>query len=132
MRDSVLSVIFALALFLECYTPSMAIPMGKMEDTALEQDTLDSLLNEEVADKNPDSVRSGSSKIIVLADLGMWKNLNRGLPLYNLKAAAAGLDRALTLDRREADQDLNPSISIVRRDTMRCMVGRVYRPCWEV
>ncbi|XP_029544869.2 pro-MCH 2 [Oncorhynchus nerka] len=132
MRDSVLSVIFALALFLESYTPSMAIPMGKMEDTALEQDTLDSLLNEEVADKNPDSVRSGSSKIIVLADSGMWKNLNRGLPLYKLKAAAAGLDRALTLDRREADQDLNPSISIVRRDTMRCMVGRVYRPCWEV
>ncbi|XP_055791113.1 pro-MCH 2 [Salvelinus fontinalis] len=132
MRHSVVSVIFALALFLECYTPSMAIPMGKMEDTALEQDTLDSLLNEEVAEKNPDSVRSGSSKIIVLADSGLWKNLNRGLPLYNLKAAAAGLDRALTLDRREADQDLSPSISIVRRDTMRCMVGRVYRPCWEV
>ncbi|XP_013984342.1 pro-MCH 2 [Salmo salar] len=132
MRDSVLSVIFALALSLECYTPSMAIPMGKMEDTALEQDTLDSLLNEEVAEKKPDSVRSGSSKIIVLADSGLWKNLNRGLPLYKLKAAAAGLDRALTLDRKEADQDLSPSISIVRRDTMRCMVGRVYRPCWEV
>ncbi|KAM9517543.1 pro-MCH 1 [Salvelinus alpinus] len=132
MRHSVLSISFAVALFLECYTPSTAIPIGKTDNVALEQDTLDSLLSVEVAENSPDSVRGRSSKIVLLADSGLWMNLNRGLPFYKLRAAAAGPDRALTMDRREAGQDLSPSISIVRRDTMRCMVGRVYRPCWEV
>ncbi|XP_010876172.1 pro-melanin-concentrating hormone, like [Esox lucius] len=132
MRNSVLSLFFAVALFLECSTPSTAIPMSKTEDPDSDQDTLDSLLNEEVAENSLDSVRGGSSKIIVLADSGMLKNLNRGLPFYKFRAAATGSERALTLDRRNVGQDLSPYISVVRRDTMRCMVGRVYRPCWEV
>ncbi|KAJ7988425.1 hypothetical protein DPEC_G00323420 [Dallia pectoralis] len=131
MRNSVFSIVLAVALFSERYTPSTAVStMTEETDSDTEQDTLDSLLNDEAAENSLGSGRSGSSKIVVLADPGMLRNLNRGHPFYTLRAGAAGSDRALTVGRRNIGQDQSPYISIARRGTMRCMVGRVYRPCW--
>ncbi|KAM4634676.1 pro-melanin-concentrating hormone, like [Polymixia lowei] len=135
MRQSVMSILFAAALFFECYTLSVAIPMSKIEDGSLEQDAFGSLLSEEAAENNLGGEdlavmsKTGGPKMIVVADASLWKNLqmlDRGLLHYKQRAG----EKSMTLDRREAGQD--PSIAIIKKDTMRCMVGRVYRPCWEV
>lgn len=137
MRHSVISVVFAVALFIECYAMSVAMPMSKTEDSSLEQEALGSLLTEEAAEStlggsDPAILggKNGGTKVIVVADASLWRNLRAldraGLSLYKQRAG----ENSLTLDRRDVGQD--PSMNIIRRDTMRCMVGRVYRPCWEV
>ncbi|XP_034403069.1 pro-melanin-concentrating hormone, like [Cyclopterus lumpus] len=126
MRQSLMSVIFAAALLCECYALSVALPMGKTDDGSLEQDTFASLLSNEASENalgNADMATTGKSsgpRVIVIADPSLWRDLR-------------GLHSGLSVYKRRADdnsQDLN--IPILRRDTMRCMVGRVYRPCWEV
>lgn len=130
-----MSVIFATALFFECCTMSVAIPMSKSEDGSLEQDAFGSLLSDEAAENSLGSAgaaavgETGRPKVIVVGDASLWKDLRalyKGLTLYKQRAGENGL----ILDRRDVFQD--PSIAVIRRDTMRCMVGRVYRPCWEV
>ena len=134
MRQSLMPVIFAAALLFECYTLSVALPMGKTEDS-LEQDTFNSLLNDEMtenslADADLATVgKTRGQRVIVVADPSLWRDLralHSGLSLYKRRAD----DLSQVVDHRDASQDL--SIPILRRDTMRCMVGRVYRPCWEV
>ncbi|XP_042365764.1 pro-melanin-concentrating hormone, like [Plectropomus leopardus] len=134
MRQSLMSVIFAAALFFECYALSVAIPMGKTDDGSLEQDTLASLLSDEApenfseADLAPVGKTRGP-RVIVIADPSLWRDLrvqHNGLSLHKRRAD----DNSVVIEHRDASQDLN--IPILRRDTMRCMVGRVYRPCWEV
>nr|XP_057918582.1 pro-melanin-concentrating hormone, like [Doryrhamphus excisus] len=132
MRQSLVSVIFAAVLLLRS---SSASPMGLAEDSSLEQDTFTSLLSEEVKDNGrgeADPIADGKtrgSRVIVVADPSLWRDL-QGLrnimPLYKRRAD----DPSQTSEHRNSGQDLN--LSILRRDTMRCMVGRVYRPCWEV
>ncbi|XP_056147084.1 pro-melanin-concentrating hormone, like [Lampris incognitus] len=135
MRHSAISILFAAALLFECYSLSVAIPMSKTEDGSLEEDTFNSLLSEEAAGNDfrgaePAIVSNNEApKVIVVADASLWRNLrmlDRGLPLYKQRA----VESRLTFDRRDADQD--PSFTVIKKDTMRCMVGRVYRPCWEV
>ncbi|KAM9338117.1 pro-melanin-concentrating hormone, like [Symphorus nematophorus] len=134
MRQSLMPVIFAAALLFECYALSVALPMGKTEDS-LEQDTFNSLLNDEMAENSltdADLATAGKTRgqrVIVVADPSLWKDLrtlHSGLSLYKRRAD----DISQVIEHRDAGQDL--SIPILRRDTMRCMVGRVYRPCWEV
>lgn len=126
-----LSVIFAAALFFE----SVALPMGKTEDGSLEQDTFTSLLSGEVIENNlgdTDLASVGKSRglrVIIVAEPSLWKDprvLHNGLSLFKRRID----DNSQVIETREAGQD--PNIPILRRDTMRCMVGRVYRPCWEV
>lgn len=130
-----LSVIFAAALFFECYTLSVALPMGKTEDGSLEQDTFASLLSGEMIEDNlgdTDLASVGKTRglrIIVVAEPSLWKDLrvlHNGLSFYKRRTD----DNSQVIETRDVGQD--PSIPILRRDTMRCMVGRVYRPCWEV
>lgn len=127
-----MSVIFAAALLFECYALSMALPMGKTEDTSLEQDTFASLLSQEGTENSfvdTDLAAVGKTRgprVIVVADPSLWRDLRVLHNGLSLKRRAED-NNQLT---REAGQDLN--IPILRRDTMRCMVGRVYRPCWEV
>ncbi|XP_057675491.1 pro-melanin-concentrating hormone, like [Corythoichthys intestinalis] len=132
MRQSVICVIFSAALLLHS---SCASPMGLAEESSLEQDTLASLLSEEVTDNirgEADLFTDGKSRgqrVIVVADPSLWRDLralHNGMPLYKRRAD----DNSQVVEHRNSGQEL--SIPILRRDTMRCMVGRVYRPCWEV
>ncbi|XP_054613291.1 pro-melanin-concentrating hormone, like [Dunckerocampus dactyliophorus] len=132
MRQSLMSVILAAALLLHS---SSASPVGLAEDSSLEQDTFTSLLSEEVTDNGRGETgpvtdgKTRGSKVIVVADPSLWRELQvlrNVMPLYKRRAD----DSSQTSEHRNAGQDLN--LPILRRDTMRCMVGRVYRPCWEV
>lgn len=120
-----MSVIFAAALFFECYALLVALPMSRTEDGSFEQDRFISILSEEAEESSQsdaDLSKTNGRKVIVVADPSLWKNLRelrRGLNLYKRRA-----------DDNSLNQD--PNIPILKRDTMRCMVGRVYRPCWEV
>lgn len=109
--------------------------MGKAEDGVLEKDAFTSLLSDEATDNSfGDADLTGAGKtrgprVIVVADPSLWKDLrvlHNGLSLYKRRAD----DGSKVTEQRDGGQDLN--IPILRRDTMRCMVGRVYRPCWEV
>ncbi|XP_077593715.1 pro-melanin-concentrating hormone, like [Stigmatopora nigra] len=126
MRQSVICVIFSAALLLHS---TLA------EDSSLEQDTLASWLSEEVTDLNSvqaDTFANGKTrgqKVIVVADPSLWSELRalrNGLPLFKRRAD----DNGQVAEHKNGGQEMN--IPILRRDTMRCMVGRVYRPCWEV
>ncbi|XP_061603573.1 pro-melanin-concentrating hormone, like [Phyllopteryx taeniolatus] len=132
MRQSLMCVIFAAALLLHS---SCALPVGLAEDSSLEQDSFTSLLSDEVTEKNRDEAnlitddRTRGQRVVVVADPSLWRDLrmlHNGLPVYKRRAD----DNSQVVKRTNTGQDL--SIPILRRDTMRCMVGRVYRPCWEV
>lgn len=134
MRQSIVSVILAAALLFEGCAVSVALPMGNTEDSLLEQDPFTSVLSDEgiensISDADLDAAgKTKGPRVIVVADPSLWKNLrvlNNGLSLFQKRA-----DNNQVFEHRGSSQD--PSIPILRRDTMRCMVGRVYRPCWEV
>ncbi|XP_061589469.1 pro-melanin-concentrating hormone, like [Cololabis saira] len=134
MRQSLMSLIYIVALLLECYALSAALPMGNAEDRSLEQDAFTSLLTDEATENTlGDADMAAMTKtrvprvIVVAADPSLWRDmrvLHNGLSAYKRTAD----DSSQGSEHR--DQQLN--IPILRRDTMRCMVGRVYRPCWEV
>ncbi|KAM9841180.1 pro-melanin-concentrating hormone, like [Aulostomus maculatus] len=132
MRQSLLSLAFAAALLLECYALSAASPVGKTEDSSLEQDTFISLPSDEETENSlgdTDLIAAGKTRgqrVIVVADPRLLRDLrvlHNGLSLFKRRADD-------NMDQRDASPELN--IPMLRRDTMRCMVGRVYRPCWEV
>ncbi|KAM6985082.1 pro-melanin-concentrating hormone, like [Aplochiton taeniatus] len=122
MRPSVITVVFATALFFDCYALSVTIPIGNAEEASFEQETFGSLLNEEAESNSvvADSAAMAKSvgpRIIVVPDVGLWRSLramDRVLPLHKQR----GVESALTLDRRNVGPQ-DPSISIIRRDTMR-------------
>lgn len=130
MRQSIMAALLAAALLFECYSLSVALPMSKTEDSSMEQDAFTSLLSEEGMDNGLDEVdAAGPSKprgqrVIVVASPSLWRMLHNGL--YQKRSAGGTQGGA----HKDAVQDL--SIPILRRDAMKCMVGRVYRPCWEV
>ncbi|KAF6722319.1 Pro-MCH [Oryzias melastigma] len=136
MRRSVMSVIFATVLFFDGYVPSAASPMANTEDGSIEQDAFTSLLTSEVTDNSlgeAEPITTTKARvprvIVIAADPSLWRDLrvlHGGLSVYKRTAD----DNNQVLEHRNLAQQLN--IPILRRDTMRCMVGRVYRPCWEV
>uniref|UniRef100_A0A3Q2FR66 Melanin-concentrating hormone n=1 Tax=Cyprinodon variegatus TaxID=28743 RepID=A0A3Q2FR66_CYPVA len=80
MRQSLLSVTFAAALFLNCNALSMVLPMGKAEDGSLEQEVFNSLLNDEGTENNLVDAdlapRARTPKVIVIAaDPSIWRDL---------------------------------------------------------
>lgn len=132
MRATILPVVFATALLIEGCLAGLAF--GKSEDSSFEQEALASLLTddgqESFADMEPaPGGKTRTQRVIVVADPSMWRDLralHSGLSLLQKRAD----ENNQVLEHRGTSQDL--SIPILRRDTMRCMVGRVYRPCWEV
>ena len=142
-------ILFAAALFFQCYAlVAAAIPMNKGDDGGIsssEQDALSSLLLGEEATEHSMAVvgddppivvsRSGGPRVIVMmADAAVLKNLRalgRGLSLYKQQQQQRAGDNVLPLERRELALELEPNMALLKRETMRCMVGRVYRPCWE-
>ncbi|XP_023653058.1 pro-melanin-concentrating hormone, like [Paramormyrops kingsleyae] len=143
------SLFIAMVLVSDCYIISPVMSMNKVEDSSSEREALSAFLNEEVAKGPFGSAASGgdsgrntgnkgaASRIIMVADAGLWrgpKMLGRGVALVRHRdlGVAISPEDLLTTERRETSQDSELSIPIGRRDTMRCMVGRVYRPCWEM
>ncbi|CAJ1070832.1 pro-melanin-concentrating hormone%2C like [Xyrichtys novacula] len=135
MRPLIMPVIFATALIFQCFTLSVAIPMAKTEDSSLEQDAFNPFLSDEVMENSLSDIdlaaagKTRGQRVIVIADPSLWRDLralNTGLSFSKRRAD----DNSQVLEHRGGSPDL--SIPILRRDTMRCMVGRVYRPCWEV
>lgn len=134
MRPSLLSVIFAVSLIFKCYVLSGALPMmTKDDDSALDQETFASLLSDKATENGladgdlGADLKARGSKIIVVASPNLLRDLrvlNGGMSLYKRRA-----DNQVST-ASDTNQDMD--IPILRRDNMRCMVGRVYRPCWEV
>lgn len=134
MRPSLLSVIFAVSLIFKCYVLSGALPMmTKDDDNALDQETFASLLSDKAKENGladgdlGADLKARGSKIIVVASPNLLRDLrvlNGGMSLYKRR-----VDNQVST-ASDANQDMD--IPILRRDNMRCMVGRVYRPCWEV
>ncbi|KAG9281859.1 pro-MCH 1-like [Astyanax mexicanus] len=122
MKLSIFSVFFTIAFLSQFYLRSEAVPMPNADELDLKPETLVEGLEENALSSGP-----VGSRIIVVADSNLLRNLkalDRTFPHLSLA------ERFLTPERRDASADLGTSI--MRRDTMRCMVGRVYRPCWEV
>lgn len=130
MRQSIMAIVFAAALLFESYSLSVALPMSKTENDSLEQDAFTWLLSEELMDNGLDEgdpageSKARGQRVIVVASPSLLKMLHNGL--YQ-KRSSAGYQVG---EQKDAMQDL--SIPILRREAMKCMVGRVYRPCWEV
>ncbi|XP_051529746.1 pro-MCH 1-like [Myxocyprinus asiaticus] len=125
MKLSAGTVILTVAILSECYFRSAAIPMiPKADEMEPDLQGLSEILEDNTLRSAPES-----SRIIVVVDsdlLRTLKSLNRGVSHLSLP------ESILSTERRDATSELSPSIAIIKRDTMRCMVGRVYRPCWEV
>ncbi|XP_066561580.1 pro-MCH [Amia ocellicauda] len=96
----------------------------------------------------------GNSKIIILTDLGLKKNFRdlqdfqrfrrpalsmnlpaRHLPIYTVREEAPQgetVQRFEKDERRDTGSDANIPVGRRDYDMLRCMLGRVYRPCWQV
>ncbi|XP_037617230.1 pro-MCH [Sebastes umbrosus] len=144
MMISVHSVLYTLVLFSEL-SSILAMPATKVEDGVAEQDVQlflgDEAMTESavvppayrrsfVLDTNVRDEEDGSPKIIIISNVGLKgrsiRGLNsaftRSLPLLKERSLSyAPEEHSLKTDRRSPDIDV-----------LRCMIGRVYRPCWEV
>nr|BBO15486.1 melanin concentrating hormone 2 [Pseudopleuronectes yokohamae] len=143
---SVSSIVFTLVLFSELNSPlvTVASPTTKGEDGVIEQDGLSSFLGDEPMMEQAmvppvyrgsllldNSIRDeeGNPKIFIFSDMRQKGHGTRGLN--------SGLTRSLPLlaDHKSGHAPAEYSFKMGRRDTdfnlLRCMIGRVYRPCWD-
>ncbi|XP_012685107.1 pro-melanin-concentrating hormone, like [Clupea harengus] len=127
MKISIVSVLLSIALLSRCHLPlATASALGRTGDFSSEQDVLTQLLGEEAAEG-----RDEGPRVIIVGDASLWGTL-QALERVALPHPAMPESLLGTTERRDTNQEPSPNFSIMRRDTMRCMVGRVYRPCWEV
>ncbi|KAM9824671.1 pro-MCH [Neosynchiropus ocellatus] len=131
------SVLFTLVMFSELSSHLVAMPMDKVEDSIAENNGLGSLLGDDPGDETVESrnlalERNGEKRprIIVISDMRLNGHSvpvltaasTRGLPLVTeRRVSRLPADNHLKIERRDTDLDV-----------LRCMIGRVYRPCWEV
>ncbi|KAL7828239.1 hypothetical protein AOLI_G00313910 [Acnodon oligacanthus] len=144
-------LIFALALFARC-DEALALPAGRMEEDNTGRNSLSSVLGEDVMNAVVTGALSrlqlivgrladedGTKRIFILSDLGSKgaarsdpsSTSGRAFPFLSPLRTDRSPAGTLKDERRDAD-DLN---STARRDLdstlLRCMIGRVYRPCWQ-
>nr|XP_019960507.1 PREDICTED: pro-MCH 2-like [Paralichthys olivaceus] len=143
---SAYSILFTLVLFseLNSHLLTVASPATKVEDGEIEQDGLSALLGDDPINEHAmvppayrgrlmldNSIRDedGNRKIIIVSDMrqrgrgtrGLNSVLTRSLPLLaDQKLSRAPAEYSFKIDRRDTDFNM-----------LRCMIGRVYRPCWE-
>ncbi|XP_049892812.1 pro-MCH [Epinephelus moara] len=140
---SVYSALYTLLLFSELsrHSVTAAMPATKGDDSLSEQDGLflgDKPMSEPAGvppvyrrslmlDTN-EMIEDGRPRIIIASDMGLRGRSIRGLnpaftrtfPLLTDQSLShTPAEHSLKIDRRNTDQDL-----------LRCMIGRVYRPCW--
>ncbi|KAM4711841.1 pro-MCH [Anableps anableps] len=132
----VYSLLFAIMVFSEMnsHLVTVGMPSATAEDGAAEQEGLDSLLTEDDMTEHAivplmyrrSLTNDGTSKVIIIPDMNLEGHSNRGLTRHYPLVTERSLDRTpdeFTLKINKRDKDL---------DMLRCMIGRVYRPCWEV
>ncbi|MED6276112.1 hypothetical protein CHARACLAT_000066 [Characodon lateralis] len=136
---SVYSLLFAIMLFSEMNSllVTVAMPSTMVEDVATEREDLGSILAEEDMTERavvPVMYRRSltndeRSKIIVIPDMNLKRHSIHGLNLALTRSYPLITERSpdntpheftLKINKREKDLDM-----------LRCMIGRVYRPCWE-
>ncbi|XP_076016001.1 pro-MCH [Genypterus blacodes] len=134
---SVCSVLISLVLFSELSGHSVAVAVG---DSITDPDGLGALLGDAAAGEPAAGVplykgsngrdEEGSPRILILSDTRLrghnsWAldpALPRRLPVLTGRSLSrAPAEYSSKVDRRDTDLDM-----------LRCMIGRVYRPCWEV
>ncbi|KAK2859168.1 hypothetical protein Q5P01_003788 [Channa striata] len=140
---SVYSLLFSLVLFseLNSHLVTVAMPTTKIEDGSSEQGVMGSLWRDESMSESAvplyrrtlvlDDVKDedGSPRVLVSGSRleghsmrGLNSALTRNLPLLTDRSLShSPADYGLKLDRQDTDLDM-----------LRCMIGRVYRPCWKV
>ncbi|XP_004083313.1 pro-MCH 2-like [Oryzias latipes] len=132
---SAFSVLVTLVLFSELNSRLIALPSSKAEDAA-DQDGLDSVLDDESVMKAAmirptyrwslmldNNVKDEESpQLVVISDTRLKGRSFRGLnsAFTRRLTERSPSDYSMNIDRR--DKDLN---------MLRCMIGRVYRPCWS-
>uniref|UniRef100_A0A3P9KH88 Uncharacterized protein n=1 Tax=Oryzias latipes TaxID=8090 RepID=A0A3P9KH88_ORYLA len=132
---SAFSVLVTLVLFSELNSHLIALPSSKAEDAA-DQDGLDSLLDDESVMKTAmirptyrwslmldNNVKDEEiPQLVVISDTRLKGRSFRGLnsAFTRRLTERSPSDYSMNIDRR--DKDLN---------MLRCMIGRVYRPCWS-
>ncbi|XP_056132682.1 pro-MCH [Lampris incognitus] len=141
---SVYSVVFTLVLFSEFggQAVSLALPASNAEDVMMDQESWGSLQGEEdmaepavpiplnkqptILDSKPEE-EGGNPRIILLSDVWLGGHRRRGVkPAYVRSlpllpgSAHPPADHLLETERRQTDTNV-----------LRCMIGRVYRPCWR-
>ncbi|KAM4523940.1 pro-MCH [Fundulus diaphanus] len=136
---SVYSLLFAVILFSEMnsHLGTVAMPSTIAEDGGTEQESLGSILTEEDMTEGAvvplmyrrSLLNDGTSRVIVIPELklkghsirGLNLALSQGYPLITERSLDHAPDEfSLKTNKREKDLDM-----------LRCMIGRVYRPCWE-
>ncbi|XP_073694282.1 pro-MCH [Garra rufa] len=147
-------VVFTLALLVELTTRSTtALPKVKMDEEHLDQDRMVSIAGEDgVSEMGPGQLtfrrhpiiegrlvdEDGTKRIFILADTGIKGSIgregnlgfSRTFPVLPPRGTDHALDGFNVRDERRSTDDVIP---MGRRDIdmLRCMIGRVYRPCWQ-
>ncbi|KAF4114647.1 pro-MCH [Onychostoma macrolepis] len=145
------TVFFALVLLVELTT---ALPKVKMDEERTDQDRLVSIIGEDdVSETGPGQVtfrrhpiiegrlmdEDGTKRIFILADTGIKGSVGRETnPAFSrtfpVLPPPRGTDHALDgFNMRDERHSIDDVIPVGRRDIdmLRCMIGRVYRPCWQ-
>uniref|UniRef100_A0A3P8TWF1 Uncharacterized protein n=1 Tax=Amphiprion percula TaxID=161767 RepID=A0A3P8TWF1_AMPPE len=135
---SVHSVLLTLVLFsaLSGTMVTVATPAAKLEVGETEQEGLDSIWGDEpmvepavvppvyrrsVLLDNTIRDEDGSPEVLIISDMRLKGHSVRGLnPAFTRSSIHSPAEYSLKIDRRDTDLDV-----------LRCMIGRVYRPCWE-
>ncbi|XP_026088647.1 pro-MCH 2 [Carassius auratus] len=139
---------FALALLVELTT---ALPKVKMDEGPIYQDRLVSIVGEDdSSEMGPGQLtfkrhpiiegrlvdEDGTKRIFILADTGIKGSLGKeaNLAFSRTFTVPRGTDHALDgFNMRDERRSIDDVIPVGRRDIdmLRCMIGRVYRPCWQ-
>uniref|UniRef100_A0A3Q1EDI6 Pro-MCH 2-like n=1 Tax=Acanthochromis polyacanthus TaxID=80966 RepID=A0A3Q1EDI6_9TELE len=135
---SVRSVLFTLVLFSELSgnMVTVAMPAAKLEVGETEQEGLDLIRGDEPMVEpvvfppvyrrsllldNTIRDEDESPKALIISDMRLKGHSVRGLtPAFTRSSIHTPAEYSLKIDRRDTDLDM-----------LRCMIGRVYRPCWE-
>ncbi|XP_051544973.1 pro-MCH 2-like [Myxocyprinus asiaticus] len=143
------SIILAFALLVEFTTHSaMAFPKGKLDEDRIAQD-LSNAGEDDVSELGPGllSLRrypviegrladeDGTKRIFILANTGIKGSTGReanfafprAFPVLPLREMDHALDEFSVRDERRSTGDVDRK----NIDLLRCMIGRVYRPCWQ-
>ncbi|XP_041939998.1 pro-MCH isoform X2 [Alosa sapidissima] len=146
-------IVFALALLAKgnALVASAVLGQSKLDEGRSEGDALSLLLGDEAPDDlmtprrlsvqdNRLGDEDGATKIIILSDNGPGGFSLRSHQLRSVLGRAFPLLASWRMDQAAADwapQEGHPepddNLSVRRRDmdVLRCMIGRVYRPCWQ-
>ncbi|XP_076861506.1 pro-MCH [Brachyhypopomus gauderio] len=146
------TLVFAIALFVRCnaHYPTSVFPSDRTEEDRADPGSLDTVLGEDLVNgANTAALSSMRSflvdqkladedrrkRIFVTLDVGARRDVGGARPDFGLSFPALSLrrqDHTPSRTLRDDHYNTNDLIPIARRDQdpLRCMIGRVYRPCW--